>query len=136
MAEFEQQSLEGILDGSEPKAPEAEVKEAPAAGSSGEPPVKEPKIEPLERPRRQDGTFKSKDELAAEAKPKEAAKEAPAKEEPAAEKPAPAAEKPAEAPKPQMDTQIRAFLAVAQDERRKRQDLERQLAEIRQKLPQ
>lgn len=135
MADFERQGLDGILSGEAPRTPEAPPEDASPDPSTR--PMAEGKIEPLDRPRRADGTFKSKDEIAAE---QEKAPPAEAKPEPANVEATPAAPKPETAPaaapaQPPMDPQVKAFLAAAQDERRKRQELERQLAEIRQQLP-
>ncbi len=125
--ESHQQTLDGVLF---EDAPEPPKDEAPAEVEKPEAPPE--KVEPLSRPRRADGTFKTKEEIAAEKAPKEpeAKTEEPAKEVVAEPKAA------APATKQELDPQVKAFLAAAQDERRKRQDLERQLAEIQKRLPQ
>jgi len=118
---YEQQSLDGILndDAPPPPAEEPEKKEP----ETKEPAAKEPAAK-AERERAEDGKFKAKEEAPAEKPKAEVAPEA--KAEPAAK---------AAPQKQELDPQVKAFLAAAQDERRKRQDLERQLAEIRQQLP-
>lgn len=101
--------LVDILSGAEPKAPEpAPVEAIPAA------PVAAPEI-PAERPRGADGKFVGE--------PKDEPKPEP-KAEPKAE--------PKEPPKEELTAKEKAFLRAAQEERGKRQQIEAELAQLRQ----
>lgn len=105
-----QMSLDSILSGAERPAPAA-----PAATEVTEVPREtvETKEVPLTQPRNPDGKYAGKEPVE---KPIENVVEKPI-------------EKPVEAPKQDMTPKERALLAKAQDETRKRQDLERRLAD-------
>ncbi len=107
----EQMQLSDILSGKEPEQPKEEV---------AVPAKEEAKEASNETARRPDGTFA----------PKEA--EPTVKAEPKAE-PKP---EPAKPPQQDLTEKERAFLSAAQQERNKRQELERQIAELKQQRQQ
>lgn len=116
----DQMSLGGILDESTP--PPAPPDTPPAVPEPAPAPTPEPAAAAPERARGPDGKFVTK----------EAAPETPAPAAPAA--PAPVA--PQQPPAYEMTPQYRAAIAQANDERHKRQALERRLAEIEAAKPQ
>ena len=130
----DQMSLDGILDEKTPppEVVKEEPKAPPEAGAGEKPPVervtsrrKEFQAKEFEaQGRNPDGTYKAKEE------PKEEPK---AEVKPEPEKPKP--ETKVAAPQQEMTDKAKAFLKAAQEERQKRQDLERRLAALEQSKP-
>lgn len=164
MADFEQMSLDNVLSGEKPAAPAApsEPAAAPETTQTVEAPAQQTNTpaqstrkahQQRERDAREDGAGRVRDPETGQyvAKPKEA-EPAPSKVAAKVEKAATATPStPPEAPKvestaaaatpvpppaqQQLTPQERAFLAAAQDERNKRQELERRIAAMEAAAP-
>jgi hypothetical protein len=131
----EQMSLDNILDGSEKPAPAAEAPAADAPAVQAEPVSstrREHRRKELEAQGRDPdtGQFTKKEDAAPEVKAEPAKEAAPAKVE---EKAPPV--KAEAAPQQEMTAKEKAAFAGLADERRKRQELERRLAELTTQAP-